>query len=83
MTHIRLDIISRLARGGAGSVTDFARAEGVRPQSMDSNIQILEDADLIVREPDTSDRRRYVLCLTPQTHELHGTYDRLHQAVHS
>jgi DNA-binding MarR family transcriptional regulator len=58
-------VLLRLERDGPASVTDLARAEGVRSQSMGATVASLEAAGLIVGAADPDDGRRTVLSLTP------------------
>jgi DNA-binding MarR family transcriptional regulator len=59
-----LIVLLRLEREGPASTSDLAAAERMRPQSMAQTVRDLEDAGLIMRRPDPSDRRRALLELT-------------------
>jgi DNA-binding MarR family transcriptional regulator len=60
----------RLERDGPATVTDLARAEGVRPQSMGATVAKLEAAGLVSGSPDPTDGRRTILSLTDACREL-------------
>lgn len=67
------------------TVTELARGEGVRPQSMSIIVRSLEELGLVSRSPDPQDGRRSLLSLTAagqqvitasleaRTHWLHQT----------
>jgi DNA-binding MarR family transcriptional regulator len=57
-------VLGRLDRDGAGSVSDLAAAERVRPQSMAQTVRDLEADGLVARRPDPGDRRRALVDLT-------------------
>jgi DNA-binding MarR family transcriptional regulator len=56
--------LGHLYRGGAMSIADLARLEGLRPQSMGMTIGALEDLGLVAKTPDPDDARRTLLGLT-------------------
>ena len=56
-------VLIRLEREGPNTVTELARAEGMRPQSMSAIIAELETAGLICGTPDPADGRRTVISL--------------------
>ena len=58
-------VLSRLDRDGAQTTSGLAAAERVRPQSMAQTLGELESAGLIARHPDSDDRRRVLIELTP------------------
>lgn len=60
----------RLERDGPATVTDLARAEGVRSQSMGATVATLEAAGLVSGSPDPTDGRRTILSLTDACREL-------------
>ena len=62
LTHTA--VLIRLEREGANSVTELARAEGMRPQSMSAVIAELDGAGLIRGAPDPTDGRRTIISLT-------------------
>ena len=57
-------VLIRLERDGPNSVTELARAEGMRPQSMSAVIAELDAAGLTRGTPDPADGRRTVISLT-------------------
>jgi DNA-binding MarR family transcriptional regulator len=59
-------VLGRLDREGAQSTVDLAAAERVRPQSMGQTLAELEAQGLVSRHPDTRDRRRTLIELTPE-----------------
>ena len=63
-TPSQTSVLSRLERDGPATVTQLARAEGVRPQSMGATLAVLEAANLVVGAPDPADGRQTILSLT-------------------
>ena len=57
-------VLSRLAREGAATTADLARAESMKPQSMATTVAALEEAGLIERKPHVSDGRQLINALT-------------------
>jgi DNA-binding MarR family transcriptional regulator len=57
-------VMGRLARDGAATTAELARAEGVKPQSMGATIAALEERGLVERTPDPTDRRQVNIELT-------------------
>ncbi|GAB7540015.1 MarR family transcriptional regulator [Burkholderia sp. 3C] len=57
-------VLLRLEREGSGSVSELARAEGIRTQSMGTAIAPLETMGFIAGTPDPADGRRTILRLT-------------------
>jgi DNA-binding MarR family transcriptional regulator len=57
-------VLGRLDREGAGSTSDLAAAEHVRPQSMAQTVSELQADGLVSRRPDPADGRRALLELT-------------------
>ncbi|AMM21720.1 hypothetical protein AX769_18150 [Frondihabitans sp. PAMC 28766] len=57
-------ILSRLLTSGPATVSDLARAEGVRPQSLGATIAVLEAQGYVTGHPDPNDGRRTILTLT-------------------
>ena len=57
-------VVARLARSGATSIAELARAEGMKPQSMGSTIAALEAAGVVEREPHPSDGRQSLIALS-------------------
>ena len=63
-------VVIRLERDGPATVSDLARAEGVRQQSMGATVSALEEAGLVSRSSDPADGRRTILSLTNTCREL-------------
>lgn len=61
-------VLGRLLDEGPQTASMLAAAEGVRHQSMAQTIGDLEAAELVVRVPDSVDRRRVFLHLTESGH---------------
>jgi DNA-binding MarR family transcriptional regulator len=57
-------VLKRLAREGAATTADLARAEGVKPQSMGATIAALEERALVERRPHATDGRQVNIELT-------------------
>ena len=69
VTPSQASALGQLEKLGPATVTDLARAEGVRPQSMGATIASLEAAGFIVTAPDPTDGRRTILSLSPMAIE--------------
>jgi DNA-binding MarR family transcriptional regulator len=61
-------VLGRLARSGAQTAADLARAEGMKPQSMGVAVQALEDARFVERTPHPTDGRQMLIAVTPEGH---------------
>jgi DNA-binding MarR family transcriptional regulator len=72
-TRSQLSVLARLERDGASTMTDLARAEGVRPQSMSATVAVLEGAGLVAGEADPADGRKTLLSLTDKAREQFAT----------
>jgi DNA-binding MarR family transcriptional regulator len=59
-------VMARLARDGAATTADLARAEGMKPQSMGTTIAALEERGMVERKPHPSDGRQVNIELTPK-----------------
>ncbi len=59
-------ILSRLLKDGPASVSDLARAEGVRPQSLGATVALLDGLGFVTGQPDPHDGRRTILSLTDE-----------------
>jgi DNA-binding MarR family transcriptional regulator len=59
-------VLGRLDRQGPQGVSDLAKAERMRPQSMAQTVSELEAEGLVERSPDPRDRRRALVELTAQ-----------------
>jgi DNA-binding MarR family transcriptional regulator len=62
-TPSQVAVVSRLLTGSA-TLSELARAEGMRPQSMSAIIAALEQANLVTGAPDPTDGRQTVLSVT-------------------
>jgi len=60
----QLGTLARLARQGAMSAAQLARAESMRPQSMGAILGSLERSGLVGRQPHPTDRRQVAFSLT-------------------
>ncbi|MCH6468786.1 MarR family winged helix-turn-helix transcriptional regulator [Sinomonas terrae] len=69
LTRSQLNLISRIERDGPATVSDLARAEGVRPQSMGATVAALEEAGYLRRDPDPGDRRKTAISLSDSARE--------------
>ncbi len=63
-TPSQISVILRLEREGPATVSDLARAEGVRPQSMRATIKVLISQHCIQVVPDPDDGRKNIISLT-------------------
>jgi DNA-binding MarR family transcriptional regulator len=57
-------VMGRLARGGAATIAELARAEGIKPQSMGATVANLERSRIVRRTPHPTDRRQSLIELT-------------------
>lgn len=57
-------VMARLARDGAATTADLARAEGIKPQSMRTTIATLEEMGMVERIPHPTDGRQVNIQLT-------------------
>jgi DNA-binding MarR family transcriptional regulator len=65
LTISQVAVLSHLDRNGPMGVTDLAKAEGMRPQSMGAIVATLEAIGHISGAADPADGRRTILSLTP------------------
>jgi len=63
-------VLLRLEKDGPATVSNLARAEAMRPQSMSAAIAPLEAAGLVRGAPDPSDGRQTLLSLTARCRDL-------------
>jgi len=70
ITWSQIAVLIRLERYGPATVSDLARAEGVRQQSMGATISSLVEAGLVSGSSDPADGRRTILSLTDTCREL-------------
>jgi DNA-binding MarR family transcriptional regulator len=66
LTASQVAALSHLERDGPATVSELARAEGVRSQSMGAVVADLEAAGLVRGTPDPQDGRKVRLSLTPE-----------------
>jgi DNA-binding MarR family transcriptional regulator len=72
LTPSQTSVLRHLEREGPATVTQLARAEGVRPQSLGATVAVLEAAGLISGKPDPEDGRQTILSLTPACRKMIG-----------
>ena len=65
LTPSEIAAIVRLEREGPLTVSNLARAESMRPQSMGKTVATLEAAGLVAGAPDPDDGRQTLISLTP------------------
>lgn len=63
-------VLGQLYRDGPKNPTAIALAEGVQPQSITRSLEGLEEASLVLRKQDESDRRQFQLEITTKGREL-------------
>ncbi len=56
-------VMARLAKDGAATVADLARAESMKPQSMGTTVSALQEAGLVERTPHATDGRQFNIAL--------------------
>jgi DNA-binding MarR family transcriptional regulator len=66
----RLSVLGRLDRDGPATASAIAEVERIQPQSMTRVVAELERRGLIDRRPDTIDRRRVLLRISPAGERL-------------
>ncbi|SNS36714.1 MarR family winged helix-turn-helix transcriptional regulator [Rhodococcoides kyotonense] len=65
LTPSQMQILGDVERsGGSSAPVDLAALQGVRIQSLTSNLNALEAEDLVTRTPDPGDRRRLLIRIT-------------------
>ncbi len=62
----QVSVLLRLEKEGSATVSQLARAEGMRPQSMSSVVAPLQQAGWVKGAPDPDDRRQTLMSLTPK-----------------
>jgi DNA-binding MarR family transcriptional regulator len=65
LTMSQVAVLAHLDRDGPMTVTNLAKAEGMRPQSMGAIVTGLEAAGHVSGAPDPKDGRQTILSLTP------------------
>lgn len=68
-TSSQLSVLSRLHREGPATLTELARSEGMRPQSMSAIVSALEAAGFVGGTPHPTDGRQTILSLTATARE--------------
>ena len=68
-TPSQVSVLLRLEREGPTTMSNLARAEGMRPQSMGSAVAPLEAAGFVSGTPDPNDGRQTILSLTDTCRE--------------
>jgi DNA-binding MarR family transcriptional regulator len=63
-------VIARLATDGPATISDLARAERVKPQSMGASVAVLEEMRLVERRPHPTDGRQFNIVLTAKGVEV-------------
>lgn len=67
-----MSVLLRLEREGPTTLSNLARAEGMRPQSMGSAVALLEAAGFVSGAADPNDGRQTILSLTETFREWIG-----------
>jgi DNA-binding MarR family transcriptional regulator len=62
----KISVMSHLLRRGPLTPSELAAAEFVQPQSLSRPLAELEQAGLVSRTPDTTDRRQYLVAITEE-----------------
>jgi DNA-binding MarR family transcriptional regulator len=57
-------VMGRLAKEGPATISDLARAESMKPQSMGATVTALEELGLVERRPHPTDGRQVNIALT-------------------
>jgi DNA-binding MarR family transcriptional regulator len=70
LTPSQISVLLRLEKDGAVTVSDLARAEGMRPQSMSSIVTSLLGAGLVKGTPDPNDGRKTRMSLSKKCEKL-------------
>lgn len=70
LTPSQVSVLLRLEKDGLATVSNLARAEGMRPQSMSAVVTPLQEAGLVRGTPDPSDGRQTLMSLTPKCLKL-------------
>ncbi len=70
LTPSQVSVVLRLEKEGPATVSNLARAEGVRPQSMSAIVASLHEAKLVRGTPDPGDGRQTLMSLTNTCQKL-------------
>ena len=74
LTWSQVAVLGHLEREGPATVTDLAKAQGMRSQSMGVIVSVLESAGLVVGVPDPNDGRKTILSITAVCRKLIKTF---------
>jgi DNA-binding MarR family transcriptional regulator len=66
LTPSQIAVVLRLEKDGEATVSNLARAEGMRPQSMSAVVAPLLESGLVRGAPDPSDGRQTLMSLSPK-----------------
>ena len=66
LTLSQVSVLLRLEKDGSTTVSNLARAEGMRPQSMSAIVAPLQESGLVRGVPDPRDGRKTLMSLTPK-----------------
>lgn len=66
LTMSQVSVILRLEKDGASTVSNLARVEGMRPQSMSAVVAPLQESGLVRGTADPNDARQTLMSLTPK-----------------
>lgn len=66
LTPSQSSVLLRLEKDGSATVSNLARMEGMRPQSMSAVVTPLQELGFIKSAPDPSDGRQTLMSLTPK-----------------
>ena len=64
LTPSQVSVVLRLEKDGPSTISNLARAEGMRPQSMSTLVAALHGARLVRGTPDPTDGRQTLMSLT-------------------
>ena len=64
LSSTQMAVVARLANEGPATISDLARAESVKPQSMGTAIAALEQTGIVKRKPHPSDGRQVLIALS-------------------
>ncbi|WP_405486565.1 MarR family winged helix-turn-helix transcriptional regulator [Streptomyces sp. NBC_00096] len=70
VTLSQISVLKRLDRDGPSTVTDLAKAEKIRPQSLNSTVSGLQADGYVERTPHPTDGRQRVITLTDLGHRF-------------
>jgi len=62
----QVSLMARLDRGGPATISDLARCEGMKPQSMGAVVASLEEIGIVERRPHPTDGRQVIIDLTSE-----------------